>query len=189
MRKGRPWYFLTPSYWFSGGSRRMGKHAVRTSKGVRSLNPPLSRAALLDEGAQRDPDVLAEERRMLDLLHHRTGVCVGGKPSACRVANQLRWLAVCGTLTSCFAACTFCPTTQSLTHLISSAAGSGSSLSLAADGTNAVEVFGLQKVFSPACCGGRGCKGVCWCVAAVGSALLPACPPACLPTSPNLPQF
>ena len=82
MRKGRPWYFLTPSYWFSGGSRRMGKHAVRTSKGVRSLNPPLSRAALLDEGAQRDPDVLAEERRMQDLLHHRTGA--GASLSLCR---------------------------------------------------------------------------------------------------------
>lgn len=78
MRKGRPWYFLTPSYWFGGGTSPRGKHAVTTSKGVRTLNPPLSRAALLDQGARRDQDVLEEERRMQDLLEHRTGGVVNG---------------------------------------------------------------------------------------------------------------
>ena len=183
MRKGRPWYFLTPSYWFSGGSSRRGKHAVRTSKGVRSLNPPLSRAALLDEGAQRDPDVLAEERRMQDLLHHRTGAaarcCAALAAVLCRVAYMYRpavptrRLQHSGAQPTCLAVCTVCL----LIRPPDSAAGSGSSLSLAADGTNAVEVFGLQKVFSPACCGGRGCKGVCWCVAL----LLATC--ACQPLS------
>ena len=42
------------------------------------------------------------------------------------------------------------------------AAGSAGGLALEADATNSVEVFGLQEVFAPACCGGRGCMGTCW---------------------------
>ncbi|KAI7842323.1 hypothetical protein COHA_003963 [Chlorella ohadii] len=74
VRKGTPWYFLTPSYWTGRGSGRAGsRNVVRTARGVRSLNPPLPRLAALDAGVERDPDVVAEEARMKDLLQHRTG--------------------------------------------------------------------------------------------------------------------
>ena len=54
MRKGRPWYFLSPSYW-CGASWRPRRHAgVRTARGERSLRPPLARGAALDAGTQRD---------------------------------------------------------------------------------------------------------------------------------------
>lgn len=81
-------------------------------RGVRALNPPLERLAAVDAAAERDADVEAEERRMRDLLHHRSG--------------------------------------------------SAASLALQQDSANAVEVYGLQKVFAGGCCGGRGCRGVFW---------------------------
>ena len=51
-------------------------------RGSRSLNPPLARAAALDQGAERDEDVLAEEQRMKDLLNHRSGgaALLAGQP-------------------------------------------------------------------------------------------------------------
>ncbi|EFN57675.1 hypothetical protein CHLNCDRAFT_57211 [Chlorella variabilis] len=102
VRKGGVFYFMSPSYW-GGRSAR--------SKANAALTPPLARAAQLDAGMERDEDVVAEERRMQDLLQHRTG--------------------------------------------------SGGALSLQPDSSNAVEVYGLQKVFSPGCCGGKGCCGAC----------------------------
>ncbi len=53
-------------------------HTCLTCRGVRSLNPPLPRLAALDAGVERDPDVVAEEARMKDLLQHRTGGWRGG---------------------------------------------------------------------------------------------------------------
>ncbi|PSC73682.1 ABC transporter A family member 2 [Micractinium conductrix] len=112
VRKGRPWYFLSPSYW-CGASWRPRRHAgVRTARGERSLRPPLARGAALDAGTQRDTDVVAEEKRMHDLLEQRSG--------------------------------------------------EGGSLAAQADATNAVEVFGLQKVFhAPRCKGCCSCSCLC----------------------------
>jgi hypothetical protein len=47
--------------------------AVLCCRGVRTLRPPLARAAELDLGMERDSDVVAEERRMQELAQHRTG--------------------------------------------------------------------------------------------------------------------
>lgn len=87
MRKGRPWYFLTPSYWTGSGGRARGQASVRTSRGVRGLNPPLARLAQVEAGdAGLDPDVAAEEARMKDLLAHRSGGWVGGPRRVVRSA-------------------------------------------------------------------------------------------------------
>ena len=60
MRQGRPWYFLSPSYW-CGWMAGTHRDSVRTSRGVRRLRPPLASAP--QEG-EADPDVAAEEAGM-----------------------------------------------------------------------------------------------------------------------------
>ena len=67
---------MSPSYW-GGRSAR--------SKANAALTPPLARAAQLDAGMERDEDVVAEERRMQDLLQHRTGGAAG------RTGGGLGW--------------------------------------------------------------------------------------------------
>ena len=44
---------------------------------MRALKPPLARGLALIDSAKTDVDVLAEERRMQDLLQHRTGAAPG----------------------------------------------------------------------------------------------------------------
>lgn len=103
----------------------------------------------MDEGAERDPDVLAEEERMKDLLQHRSGVrAAGGRP---RAAGLLRRRACQRRVARSSSP------RGDVQSLPAAHAGSGGALALQADSTNAVEVFGLQKVFSSGACGGR-----CW---------------------------
>ncbi|KAL4859820.1 ABC transporter A family member 2 [Chlorella vulgaris] len=111
VRKGKCCYFLTRSYWCSSGAGCCGGGAA--NRGVRTLRPPLARAAELDLGMERDSDVVAEERRMQELAQHRTGKS---------------WWRTSG------------------------------ALSMQADSSHAVEVFGLQKVFpGTGCCKGGSC--------------------------------
>eukprot|EP00887_Chlorella_sp_A99_P004766 scaffold4.g4766.t1 len=83
VRKGKPWYFLTSSYWIGAAAGR-GRGAARTVRGLRALRPPLPEPAGADAGASNgsgstsnggtvDPDVAAEEERMRELMGHRAG--------------------------------------------------------------------------------------------------------------------
>ena len=107
---------------------------------------------------------------MRDLLQHRTGEGRGwfGGGQAARSCGKLA-CALCKAIWRVFGPQLACVlTTTPLTNLHaplplpSHTPGSSSALSLQQDGSNAVEVHGLQKAFDGGCCGGRGCRGVCW---------------------------
>jgi len=127
--KRKPWYFLTPSYW-SGSSgkvkkQKKGSQLVQTSRGLRSIKPPIQLEGPSAD-ADADLDVAAEESRLKSILEARQEVVTGTKDSNNKSSSGN--MEENGTVT-----------TADIKE---------------ADATNAVELFGLQRVFrAPRFCG------------------------------------
>lgn len=128
----KPWYFLTPSYW-SGSSgtvkkQKKGSQLVQTSRGLRSIKPPIQ---LPDHAMpSADADVAVEESKLKSILEARQEVVTGSKKSI----NNGDDMGISGDMED---------NGDIATADIKEA-----------DAANAVELFGLQRVFrAPRFCG------------------------------------
>ncbi|KAK9805624.1 hypothetical protein WJX72_008643 [[Myrmecia] bisecta] len=84
-----PWYFLMPNYWCNVGRANFRKRpTVQTAAGAQTVRPSLRRTSTLDNAAvPQDEDVANEEKRVKELLAHRSGT--SGAMSELEQANAV----------------------------------------------------------------------------------------------------